>query len=114
MNILQILKIICALVTIVVGFISLVRPTSVTDFTGLQATGPRGITEIRAVLGGLFIGLGLAPFLLPAPATYQMLGIAYLAIFAVRLVSLFVDKSFEQSNYISLGVEIAFGVILML
>ncbi len=43
-----------------------------------------------------------------------MLGIAYLAIFAVRLVSLFVDKSFEQSNYISLGVEIAFGVILML
>jgi len=43
-----------------------------------------------------------------------MLGVAYLAIFVARLVSLFVDKSFEQSNYISLGVEIVLGVVLML
>jgi len=41
------------------------------------------------------------------------LGIAYLAIFAARLVSLFVDRSFEQSNIISLAVEIALGVILV-
>ena len=112
--ILQILKIVAALATVATGALALFAPRSVFGFTGLHAPGPRGITEIRAVLGGLFIGLGLAPFLLPAPATYQMLGIAYLAIFAARLVSLFVDKSFEQSNYISLGVEVVFGVILML
>jgi hypothetical protein len=35
-----------------------------------------------------------------------MLGIACLAIAVVRLVSIFVDKSFEQSNYISL-VDVA-------
>jgi hypothetical protein len=114
MTFLEILKIIGAIGTVATGFISLLAPRSIKGFTGLEATGPRGITEIRAVLGGLFIGLGLAPFILREPATYRMLGIAYLAIFAARLVSLFVDKSFEQSNYISLGVEIAFGVILML
>jgi hypothetical protein len=36
----------------------------------------------------------------------------YLAIAAVRLVSIFVDKSSVQSNWISLAVEIIFGIIL--
>ena len=112
--ILQILKIVAALATAATGALALFAPQSVFGFTGLNAPGPRGITEIRAVLGGLFIGLGLAPFILRSPVAYKMLGIAYLAIFAVRLVSLFVDKSFEQSNYISLAVEIAFGIILVL
>jgi len=114
MMILQILKIVAAVATVATGALALFAPQSVFGFTGLSAPGPRGITEIRAVLGGLFIGLGLAPFILRSPAAYKMLGIAYLAIFAVRLVSLFVDKSFEQSNYISLAVEIAFGIILVL
>ena len=111
---LQILKIVVAIATVATGALSLFAPRAVFGFTGLSAPGPRGITEIRAVLGGLFIGLGLAPFILRSPAAYKMLGIAYLAIFAVRLVSLFVDKSFEQSNYISLAVEIALGVILVM
>ena len=111
---LQILKIVVAIATVATGALALFAPRSVFGFTGLSAPGPRGITEIRAVLGGLFIGLGLAPFILGSPAAYKMLGIAYLAIFVVRLVSLFVDKSFEQSNYISLAVEIAFGLILVL
>jgi hypothetical protein len=115
MNTLQILKIGCAVATVAVGVISLVRPLSVTDFTGLQATGPRGITEIRAVLGALFIGLGLAPFLLKmAPAAFQAGGIAYLAVGIARMISMFIDRSAMQSNWISLAFEIVFGVILVL
>jgi hypothetical protein len=49
----------------------------------------------------------------PTPSAYRMLGIAYLVICVVRLISMFVDKSFEQSNYVSLGVEIIFGIILV-
>ena len=93
----------------------MVKPTSVYEFTGLQATGPRGITEIRAVLGALFIGLGLAPFLLKMdPAAFRAGGIAYLAVGLVRLVSMFMDGSVMQSNWISLMFEIVFGVILVL
>jgi hypothetical protein len=78
MNVLTILKVICAVATVVVGVVSLVAPRSVTGFTGLAAEGPRGITEIRAVLGALFIGLGLAPFILRSPIAYQAGGIVYL------------------------------------
>ena len=56
----------------------------------------------------------IAIFLLGTRETYQMLGIMYLAIGAVRAVSMVTDKSIEQSNIISLVVEIIFGIILVL
>jgi hypothetical protein len=114
MMILTILKIIAAIGTIATGLVSLIRPTAVTGFTGLSVTGPRGITEIRAVLGAFFVALGATPLLLNVPAAYQMLGIAYLVVGFVRLVSMIVDKSVVQSNVISLIVEVIFGVILVL
>lgn len=112
--ILMILKIIAALGTIATGLVSLIRPGAVTGFTGLSVTGPRGVTEIRAVLGALFVALGATPLLLNVPAAYQMLGIAYLAVGLVRLASMIVDKSVVQSNIISLIVEVIFGVVLVL
>ncbi len=110
----QILQIIAAVGTILTGLYSLIKPTTLTGFTGLSPMGGRGITEIRAVLGGFFIALGAAPLLLNSPVAYTMLGIAYLGVGLVRGVSIFVDKSSVQSNWISLVVEIIFGIILVL
>lgn len=114
MNILKLLQLVAVLLTIVTGLVSLLAPRSVQGFTGLTAPGPRGITEIRAILGGLFIGLGIAVLVLATREVYQMLGIMYLAIAAVRLISIFVDKSSVQSNWISLATEIIMGIILVL
>ncbi|MGB8982539.1 MAG: DUF4345 family protein [Anaerolineales bacterium] len=111
--IIRILQIIAVVATILTGLISLVNPLGVQGFTGLTAPGGRGITEIRSILGGVFIGLGIAVLLLGTRETYQMLGIMYLAIGAVRLVSIFLDKSSVQSNWISLAVEIIFGILLV-
>jgi hypothetical protein len=114
MELLQILKVIAAVGTIATGLYSLLAPLAVRGFTGLEPRGGRGITEIRAVLGGFFIALGIAPLVLNAPATYVMLGIAYLGVAAVRAVSMFVDKSVMKSNIISLVTEVVLGVILVL
>jgi hypothetical protein len=113
MNVIQILQIVAALATAATGLFSMLAPTKLTGFTGLQPVGGRGITELRAVLGGLFIALGIAPLFLGAPA-YLMLGIGYLAIGAVRAVSMVIDRSVVQSNVISLITEIILGVILIL
>ena len=64
--------------------------------------------------GGVFVALGAAPLILNASAAYQMLGVTYLIVGATRAVSMFIDKSAVQSNAISLVVEIAFGIILVL
>jgi len=69
-----ILKIIASLGTIATGLFSLIKPLSVRAFTGLEVAGPRGITEICAVLGGFFIALGAAPLLFRSPDMFLMLG----------------------------------------
>ena len=112
MNVLMVLKIIAALATSATGLLALVKPTAVYGFTGLVAEGARGISEIRAIFGGLFIALGIAPFIF-GEAGYLVLGVGYLAIAAVRLVSIFIDHSTASSNLISLAIEIVFGVILI-
>ncbi len=112
--IIKILQLIAVIATILTGLVSLVNPLSVQGFTGLTASGGRGITEIRSIFGGLFIGLGIAVLLLGTRETYQMLGIMYLAIGFVRIVSIFMDKSSVQSNWISVAAEIIFGIILVI
>jgi len=113
MNIMMVLKIIAAIATAATGLLALVRPTSVYGFTGLKAEGARGISEIRAVFGGLFIALGIVPLFLGTPA-FQMLGFGYLAIAVVRTVSIVLDKSTDRSNFISLAIEVVFGLILVI
>lgn len=113
MTFLGVLQLIAVIGTILTGLVSLIWPRKVQGFTGLSAPGSRGITEIRSILGGVFVGLGLAVFVLNTPEAYQMLGIMYAAIAAVRAVSMVVDKSIEQSNIISLVAEIILAVILV-
>mgnify|MGYP005650852989 CR=1 FL=1 len=108
------LQLIAAIGTILTGLYSLIAPTKIQGFTGIKPIGRRGIAEVRSVFGGTFIGLGIAPFILAKSIAYPMLGSVYLAIGAVRAVTIFVDKSREQSNLISLAVESVFGVLLLL
>ncbi len=110
----KILQIIAGVATIATGVVSMFWPRAIRGFTGLTAEGGRGITEIRAVLGAFFVGLGAAVLVLNDAEAYLMLGITYLAVAAVRLVSMFVDRSVERSNIISVVVEVVFGVILVL
>jgi hypothetical protein len=114
MNFLQIIKILSAIATIGVGLVSLVKPLAIRGFTGLEVSGGRGITEIRSILGALFIGFGGAVLFLNSQDAYATLGITYLTIGVVRTVSMFLDKSVVFSNIISVITEILMGVILVL
>lgn len=116
MMILNTLKIVAALATLLVGAVSALRPLSVRDFTGLDVAGnPRGITEVRSILGAFFIGLGAAPLIWQSQAEpmYLMLGFTYLVVAGIRTLSMFVDRSVVQSNIISVISEVVLGVILV-
>lgn len=110
----QVLKIIAGIATILTGVVSVFWPLNVRGFTGLEVAGGRGITEIRSILGAFFIGLGGAALYFNKAETYKMLGITYIVVAVVRAVSMFVDKSVISSNIISLIVELIFGIILVL
>jgi Domain of unknown function (DUF4345) len=113
MNIWTIFKIIAALATAATGLLAFVKPSSTYGFIGLSANGARGVSEIRAIFGGLFIALGLVPLFLGENA-FTILGIGYLAIAAARSFSILFDKSYARSNIISLVTEVVLGIFLIL
>jgi hypothetical protein len=113
MTFMTLCKLISVVFTIAFGLYSVIRPSAIKGFTGLDVTGPRGVTEVRAVMGGTFVGLGLAASLLNTPAAFQTLGISYLVIAAVRTISMFMDKSVMPSNIISVVSEVVLGIILV-
>ena len=112
--ILQILWIIAGLATVITGVVSLFWPLKVPGFTGLEPVGGRGISEIRTILGALFIGLGGAVLYFNTKEAYMILGITYLAMALVRGISILVDKSPVSSNIISFVVELVLGILLVL
>lgn len=111
---LEILKIIGCVLTALVGVYALFKPNSTVGFTGLAPEGARGVTEIRVVFGVFFIVLGLFPILVGNAIAYQMLGYGYLLVGIARIISIFVDKSSNTSNWQSVAFEIVFGTILIL
>jgi hypothetical protein len=108
----QIIHTIIQILTIATGILAILRPKIMADFTGLQLT--RGLVEMQSGIGALFIALGAAPWILSHPIAYQMLGIAYLGIAAARFPAMMVHNSFEKTNWISLAIEIIFGVLLLI
>ncbi len=113
MTVLTVLKYVSVVVTLATGLISLFWPKNIKGFTGLEASSPRAISEIRSVMGGVFVGLGAAAFVLNTPEVYKMLGIGYAFIAAIRAVSIIVDRSTDRSNIISLITEVVLALILI-
>jgi hypothetical protein len=113
MTVIEILKVVAAVLTIATGALALARPRSITGFIGLEPAGGRGVTELRAIFGAAFIALGAYPLVVDAAVAYRMLGAVYLAIAVVRAPAMVIDRSPDRSNLISLAVEVALGLVLI-
>lgn len=114
MTFLEILRWAAIAITLLTGIYSMIKPGGIKGFTGLEASSPRAVTEIRAVMGGTFIGLAVAAFVLNTPEVFKMLGITYAVIAVIRTVSMALDKSVVRSNVISLITEIGLALILVM
>lgn len=112
-TILQYLQYLACILTVIAGLFALFSPEKAVALTGLRPQGGRGLTEIRCIMGALYIALGVSPFFLGKTA-FTVLGIGYLAIAIVRMISIFVDKSASSSNWGSFALEFVLGVILVL
>jgi hypothetical protein len=112
----QLIKIIVAVLTVITGLVSLIWPRTAAKFTGFgDSVSPRGLTEMRAILGGGFISIGLAPILLGTDKVFQALGLLYLGIALARSVSILaLEKDKSNSNLGSLATEWICAALLLL
>jgi len=92
------------------GVAGVVAPERVGTTLGLSATGPRGIAETRAGLGGTYAALGGWALLSPDPVAQRAVGVTWLGAAAVRLGSLLLDHPDPDWTFWAyLTAEVAFG-----
>jgi len=102
--------VIASAVMAVWGIGALIRPRSLESFVGVRAETPLGTSEIRAVFGGMFIAWGVAAIVLLEPIVFAVLGAAWLADLAVRIVAVFADRVPAKQALSVLGIALAMGV----
>ena len=98
-----------ALVTAVLGFFGLLFPTAVSRVLGIQPDGPLGISEFRATYGGFFLCLGIGCFVAQSPSAFTVVGAAWCAAAAARVLSLAIDGSRSWQNVVGILFEASVG-----
>ncbi|MGC0417240.1 DUF4345 family protein [Embleya sp. AB8] len=97
-------------VLMVSGIAFVAMPEQAGAALDLAPSSSRGVTEIRAALGGTFAALGAWALVTPDPAVRRAVGAVWLGAAATRLVALRVDHPrTDRSFWGYLGLEIACG-----
>lgn len=104
-----------AAVTLVLGLLSLLNPLLAVRVLGLEVLEPRGLSEIRATYGAMFVVMAGAMFWAvpsrPRSAMWlRFAGILWLGAAAGRLLSIAIDGVVTPLNLVALAVELVVGV----
>jgi len=115
MTIIEILKIIVGILSLLFGVVGLIRPKVMADFAHFGLSDERGLAETRINFGGFFIALGGGVILLNDPEAYILLGLGYAGLAIIRLLNALIERSlFNQVYLATLGFEVASAIILLI
>lgn len=108
------INILLALTSVGLGAIGWLAPRYTLGVLELTPTGSTmGVSEIRAVSGALFIGLGLGAIALGSPAAYAMVGFAWAGAAIGRLTSIAMDEAPTRRTWGFAATEIVVAAILL-
>lgn len=111
---LEIINIALALTSIVLGAFGYLAPKYTMALLDLRPAGSSmGHSEIRAVSGALFIGLGLGALFLNEPFAYAMVGFAWAGAAIGRLTSILADPAPTPRTHTFFIVEAVVAFLLL-
>lgn len=97
--------------SLAMGLVALAAPEAFAQRTGLVADGPLGRSELRALFGGVFVGIGLAALLLASPAAHLVGAAAFLGGAAAKLVSAALERGVLPAALPGLLIDLALGAL---
>jgi len=102
-----------AAVTVALGGLGLLFPGYVGRMLGLRPELPLGISECRATYGGFFCGLGAGCLVFQSVPVFTVVGAAWCAAAAARLVSAPLDGTRSWHTLVGIGIEGGVGLSLL-
>ena len=106
----DILNILFALISIALGCFGWLAPKYTMGALNLEGhTDTMGMSEVRAAVGCLFVGMGIGALILGTPTAYAMLGFCWVGAAVGRLTSCLKDGA-TQKKWVYFAVEAAVGL----
>jgi hypothetical protein len=110
----DLINMIGASATILMGCLGLFFPNRASAFTGLTASTVEARAEFRGTLGITFILLGLFPLLTQSPYAFATVGLCWAGAALGRVVSIFVDRAQTPKNWAGVVFETMFATLLLM
>jgi hypothetical protein len=97
--------------SLTMGLVALAWPETFARRTGLVADGPLGRSELRALFGGVFVGIGIATLVLGSPAAHLVGAAAFLGGAAAKLLSTAFERGVMPAALPGLLVDLVLGAL---
>jgi hypothetical protein len=114
MNLIALFHIYAVVITLKNGLFSALKLGWIKKKSGLETPSPRATTEMRAMWGGLLLGLGIAGLVFPLPEVYKTIGIVYMVRSVIRGVFMVVEKSTDKVSLQGISYEVILAIFLFL
>jgi hypothetical protein len=102
-----------AVVTAMLGCLSLLFPNAAGRVLGIEPNRPLGVSEFRATYGGFFLCLGIGCLVAQSAQVFTVVGAAWCAAASARVMSYAVDGSRTGHNLAGVGVESGIGLAML-
>lgn len=110
----SIINLIGAIITFAFGVLAIIRPKYFAKLVALVPHKERGITEIRAIYGGVSCGLPLFALWSQTSIAFQAIASIWFGAALIRGIFMIVDKSVSKSHLRILFVELVCGTLLLI
>lgn len=109
----QIINSMGAAVNLVIGTVGVISPLAICKFVGISWEEKRGLSDVRATYGGVLFGLGGFALYMQEPMIFAAIGVAWACAAVARLISIFVDQSYQPLNFGGLIFESVVAFLLL-
>lgn len=110
----DLLNILGALLSVGFGAFGFLAPRFTAQVLDLETTKTNmGLSELRASVGALFVGLGIGAVILGSPTAYAMVGFAWGGAALGRLLSCLTENRDNRKAWIYFAVEAVVSIVLL-
>lgn len=107
------LPIIASVLLLGLGAVGLFAPNTIARLVCLEAYAPMGVTELRVIYGGIFLGAGASALYFREQPIFLTLGVALGLAAVVRAIAMVPDGSVSAKNVGSVAGEAVLAVLFL-
>lgn len=95
------------------GIVGTFRPQLIMNGAGISTNTGHGQQELRALMGGTFLGLTAALLFIGTPDVYQVVAYAFFGVVVAKLYGQVVDKPAVKNSVPGIIIDLVLGLLLL-